>query len=103
VLERNSCREPWSNTTIASLRQAVPVAGRSAEIQLDVFNVLNLLNGAWGRRREAVTGLLEHYGQTAAPGTASKPIFHFADEKSGWTTIVGESAFQLQLAARYRF
>jgi hypothetical protein len=103
ILERNSCREPWSNTTNVSLRQAIPVGGRWAEIQLDVFNVLNLLHGSWGRRREAVTALFEHAGQTTASGTASQPIFRFAGERSGWTTLDSESLFQLQLAARYRF
>lgn len=101
ILERNSCREPWSNTTNASLRQAIPIGGRSAEIQLDVFNVLNLVNASWGRRREALTGLLEHTGQMVA-GTASQPVFRFAGEGPGWTTL-GESQFQLQLAVRYRF
>jgi hypothetical protein len=103
LLERNSCREPWSNTTSVSLRQSIPVGRRSAELQLDVFNVLNLVNASWGRRREAATALFEHAGQTAVPGTASQPIFRFAGEGPGWTTTAGESAFQLQLAARYRF
>jgi hypothetical protein len=103
ILERNSCREPWSNTTNASLRQAVPVGGRSLEIQLDVFNVLNLANAAWGQRRAAATALLEHVGQTTASDAASQPIFRFAGDGPGWTTVAGESAFQLQVAARYRF
>ena len=103
ILERNSCREPWSNTTNASLRQAIPVGGRSVEIQLDVFNVLNLVNADWGRRRGAVTTLLEHVGQTTASGPASQPIFRFAGGGPGWTPVAGESEFQLQVAARYRF
>ena len=103
ILERNSCREPWSNTTNASLRQVIPMRGRAVEIQLDVFNVLNLVNADWGRRRAAVPTLLEHVGQTTAAGTASQPIFRFAGDGPGWTTVAGESEFQLQLAARYRF
>ena len=77
--------------------------GRSVEIQLDVFNVFNLVNAAWGRRRGAVPALLEHFGQTTAAGTAGQPIFRFADDGPGWTTVPGESEFQLQVAARYRF
>jgi hypothetical protein len=103
ILERNSCREPWSNTTIASVRQAIPFAGRAAEVELDVFNVLNLLNGDWGRRREAAPPLLEHVGQTAEPAQTSRPIFRFNTRDPGWTTLPVESAFQLQLALRYRF
>jgi hypothetical protein len=103
ILERNSCREPWSNTTIASIRQAIPFAGRAAEVELDVFNVLNLLNGDWGRRREAAPALLEHVGQTAEPVQTARPIFRFNTSDPGWTTLPVESAFQLQLALRYRF
>jgi hypothetical protein len=65
--------------------------------------VLNLMHDAWGRRREALPALLEHVGQTAASGTASQPIFRFAGDGPGWTTDPEESAFQLQLSARYRF
>jgi hypothetical protein len=106
ILERNSCREPWSNTTNASLRQAIPIGGRSAELRLDVFNVLNLVNASWGRRREAVTGpavigLFEHASQSVT-GALSQPVFRFAGEGPTWATV-GESQFQLQLAARYRF
>jgi hypothetical protein len=103
ILGRNTCREPWSNTTIASLRQSIPAGARSAEIQLDVFNVLNLIKGSWGLRREAAPGLLEHVGQTAGSAATSRPIFRFQEENRSWTTIQGESAFQLQLALRYRF
>jgi hypothetical protein len=103
ILERNSCREPWSNVTIASVRQVIPGAGRAIEVQLDVFNVLNLLNGDWGRRREAAPALLEHVGQTPEPIETSRPIFRFNAGNGGWTTLPVESAFQLQLALRYRF
>ncbi len=103
ILERNSCREPWSNTTILSIRQTIPVAMRAFELQLDVSNVLNLLNAAWGLRREAAPALLEHVGQAADSVASSRPVFRFNDTDVGWTTVPGESAFQLQLAMRYRF
>jgi hypothetical protein len=101
IVRRNSCREPWSNTTVASLRQAIPLGGLQA--QLDVFNVLNLLDARWGLRREAVTGLLQHVGQTADPTPTSHSIFHFDPAAPLWTTAPTESAFQLQLALRYGF
>ena len=103
VLERNSCREPWSNTTIASLRQTIPVAERSMEAQLDVFNVLNLLRSDWGLRREAAPILLQHIGQTAEPVQKSQSVFRFDSTVPQWTSLQPESAFQLQLALRYRF
>ena len=72
-------------------------------MQLDVFNVLNLLNGNWGRRREAEPALLEHVGQTAEPVESAQPIFRFDGTTPHLTTVANESVFQLQLAARYRF
>jgi hypothetical protein len=102
-VERNSCREPWSHTTIASVRQAIPIGARALELELDVFNVLNLLNGGWGRYRVTAPRLLEHVGQTPAPPEASQPIFRFDTSRSDWTTLQTESAFQLQLAVRYRY
>jgi len=102
ILERNSCREPWSNTTIASLRQTVPLGSRALEAQLDIFNVLNVLRSDWGLRREAAPGLLQHVGQTAEPVQTSHSIFRFDTTEPTWTTAA-ESSFQLQLALRYRF
>ena len=102
ILERNSCLEPWSNTTIASFRQVIPVGRRAIEGQLDVFNVLNLLRSSWGLRREAVPVLLQHVGQTAEPVGTSLSIFQYNTTTPRWTTVPGESAFQLQLALRYR-
>jgi hypothetical protein len=103
LMARNSCREPWSNTTIASVRQSVPIGGRSVEGQLDVFNVLNLLKSSWGLRRQAAPLLLEQVGQTAGTVQTSQSIFRFDATAPRWTTVAAESAFQLQIALRYRF
>ena len=102
-MARNSCHEPWSNTTIASVRQSVPIGGRSVEAQLDVFNVLNLLSSSWGLRRQAAPLLLEQVGQTAGTVQTSQSIFSFDATAPRWTTVAAESAFQLQIALRYRF
>ena len=103
ILERNSCREPWSHTTIASVRHTMPVGTRAVEAQLEVSNVLNLLNGRWGRYRVADPRLLEHVGQTTGAAGTTQPIFRFDATRPEWTTVQAESAFQLQFALRYRF
>lgn len=103
VLERNACREPWSHTTVASLRQTIPIGGRGLETVLDVVNVLDLLNDRWGRQRVAVPRLLEHVAQTTGSPAMAQPIFRFDPAHVGWTTLETGSAFQLQLTARYRF
>ena len=76
---------------------------RGVELQVDFFNVLNLLNGNWGRRLEAAPALLEHVGQTAEPVQTARPIFRFDATTPHLTTVATESSFQLQLAVRYRF
>lgn len=103
ILERNSCREPWSNTTIASIRQMIPVGKRRLEAQLDVFNVLNLLNSRWGLRHEAAPALLEHVSQTVGPVQTSQSVFRFDSSAPRWITLPVESTVQLQVALRYRF
>lgn len=103
ILERNSCREPWSSTTIASARYSMPIGTKTMELQADVFNVLNLLNSSWGERREAQLALLEHVGQTSGGVRISRPVFRFDRQQGGWTTSPVESSFQMQLAARYRY
>jgi hypothetical protein len=103
ILEGNSCREPWSHTTVLSVRQEVPAWGHAFEAQLDVFNVLNLLDEDWGLYRVAEPALLEHVGQGAgAPGVAQS-TFRFDTTRAEWTTLPTESAFQLQIALRYSF
>lgn len=103
ILARNSCREPWSSTTIASVRQRLPVAQGAMEVQLDAFNVLNLLNAGWGVRREAVPAVLEQVGAVVDSPDRSRPVFRFDEHGTGWATVPGESSFQLQLSVRYRF
>lgn len=102
ILERNGCRVPWSHTTIAAVRQTVPLGDRALELELDVFNVLNLLND-WGRARVAQPAILEQVAQTPGPPEESVPVFRYDASAPEWTTLDTESAFQLQLAARYRF
>ena len=99
ILARNSCREPWSHTTLASVRQGVRVGRHALGVELDAFNVLNLLRRDWGRYRVASPGLLEHVGHTAA----EQPVFRFDAAAPRWTTLPTESAFQLQAGVRYRF
>jgi len=101
ILASNSCREPWSNTSVVSLRQRIPLAGQGLEAQIDLFNLFNLLNDEWGIRQVAEPGILEHVGQTT--GIASQPVFRFQSSASPWTVVAAESTFQLQVGLRYRF
>ena len=103
IMERNSCREPWAHTTAASLRQTVPIGSQALELQLDVFNLLNLLDRDWGHRRAANPVTLEHVGQTPGASGQPEPVFRFVESAAVWTIDPAESAFQLQFGVRYRF
>jgi hypothetical protein len=73
------------------------------EIELDAFNLLGLLDDGWGRYRMARPRVLEHVGQAADPAGGSQPVFRFDPGFTPWETPAAESAFQLQVAGRYRF
>ena len=72
------------------------------ELELDAFNLLNLLSDGWGRYRLARPRILEQVGQSA-DAAGAQPIFRFDPDFTPWETLPAESAFQLQVAARFRF
>jgi hypothetical protein len=102
-MERNSCREPWTNMTAALVRQQIPLGRRAIEAELQLFNVLDLLHGRWGQIRLARPGLLEHVAHTTGNSASSQPIFRFNATAPEWTLLESASRFQLQVALRYRF
>jgi hypothetical protein len=103
IVERNSCREPPSQTTIAGARHTFRVGSHELEASLDLFNVLNLINSRWGLYRAADPKLLEHVGQTSGTPETAQPVFRFDQNRPQWTILTTESAYQLQVGLRYRF
>ena len=104
ILARNSCIAPWVHSSGLAVRQTLPAfGGHRASVELELFNVLNLLRRDWGLARVPNTSLLRHVGQTAGPATTSQPIFRFDEGWSPYDTDNAESAYQLQLALRYSF
>ena len=108
IMSRNSCRAPWVHITNASVRQTIPVVrGHTVAVQLDVFNVLNLLNKEWGLFRVPNTSpnprLLEHVGQTAGSAATAQPTFRLDRAATRFDSGNVQSAFQLQLGVRYSF
>jgi carboxypeptidase family protein/TonB-dependent receptor-like protein len=102
IVTRNSCRGPWVNTSNASVRQSLQtIRGHNISLQLEVFNLLNLLNSSWGLLRLPNATVLRHMGQTAGPAT--QPTFYFDAAKAGTSTQNLESGYQLQLSLRYSF
>ena len=85
------------------MRQMIPIGSQTVEAQFDVFNLLNLLNREWGRRRLANSVLLEHVGQELEEAGQSEPVFRFVESDTDGFIDPEESAFQLQFGLRYRF
>ena len=103
IVGRNSCREPWAHTTAASVRQVLPIGSQNLEAQADVFNLLNLFDANWGRRKLANPAVLEHVGQTSTLAGEPEPVFTLVESATEWITDPAESAFQLQFGLRYGF
>ena len=86
------------------MRQSVPaLAGHEATVELEVFNLLNLIRRDWGLYRVPNTFLLRQVGQTTGTVATSQPVFVFDPSLQPNSTANAESAYQLQLALRYRF
>lgn len=53
ILPRNALREPWVNQLDLRITQSLPslIDGHSFDLTLDVQNVFNLINSAWGLQR----------------------------------------------------
>jgi hypothetical protein len=104
ILTRNSCVGPWVHSSSAAVRQSLPArAGHEATVELEVFNLLNLIRRDWGLYRVPNTFLLRHVGQTPGTLATSQPVFTFDPNWQPNSTANVESAYQLQLALRYRF
>ncbi|MDE2762818.1 MAG: hypothetical protein OXQ94_11835, partial [Gemmatimonadota bacterium] len=48
ILARNTCETPWSHRLDLRLSQTVEALGVSADVTLDMMNVLNFLDPSWG-------------------------------------------------------
>jgi outer membrane receptor protein involved in Fe transport len=116
IMERNSCRNPWSRFLDMRLAKIIPtLSGQSLQVTADVFNFLNLLDRDWGVNRET-SGFEEANVLTVATsgatydtrGTATQ-----ADDRPRYSiptvfpfqkrAIVGSSRWRIQLGGKYIF
>jgi hypothetical protein len=89
------------NTSNLSLRQSLPlIGGHAATVQLEVFNVLNLINKQWGLVESPNIWILQYAGQTKGPSAQSMFTFNAANTHN---FLNADSAYQLQLSVRYSF
>jgi hypothetical protein len=111
LLQRGACRNPWQDLVNLRLGWTSPPlhrGGHRLEVQLDVFNLMNLIDGDWGLFRQA-TGAESHgaaflraVGHDAA---RNRPIYSFAAPANVVTTVFSPtlSRWRIQLGARYSF
>ena len=111
IMSRNSCRSPWMNLTNLAVRQMLPSGpGQAFALELQVFNLLNLLDSRWGRV-QLPTGatptttnqvaLLSQIGETAGPD--AQPVYRFDPAMSRYSFENFDTYYQIQLAVRYNF
>lgn len=120
IMERNSCRLPFSNQWDVTLRQVIPtVAQQRLAVTLDIFNFGNVLNKNWGKQRvNPLSGfnnisLLTRTGASSADPATAVPIvtynaLTFDPTRSGQPQAYQAGNFvsnfwRMQLAARYSF
>jgi hypothetical protein len=110
-MARNSCRNPAFTTLDTRLSWAVPFSRRPLEIDIDVFNLANLLHRRWGLVREtsageAKTGLVSLVGWDAAN---NRPRYTLATSGGAYLVparrqvLTDLSRWRMQLGARLHF
>lgn len=102
IMARNSCRGPWVHTSNASIRQSLQtVQSHDLSLQLELFNLLNLLNAHWGLMKIPNPWILTQARQSRS--TPTQPVFSFDAASAAASTQNLESGYQLQLSLRYSF
>jgi len=95
---RNTCRNPWTSFINFRLSKVFPtISGQAFEVNLDIFNLPNLLSSSWGVIHSTTGGfenmaLLQQVGYSSALGRGIYTIVK--------STIAGTNA--IQLSTRYR-
>lgn len=102
IMQRNTCRTPWTRRLDVDFRQALPtIAGQNLLLQLDIFNFLNLLNRNWGT---------QDLGSSNSPSILSRASFSNGDGVYRFTPTFNQfstqnvaSNYALQLQLKYTF
>jgi outer membrane receptor for ferrienterochelin and colicin len=108
VLERNSCRAPWSNRFDVRVAQNLNTLGQGAQITLDILNFGNLINNRWGRSQfvsnQADNLLSMSGGNSPPPPVNGRRVYNqFTRRTDQFTTSNLDSRYQIQLGLRYSF
>jgi Carboxypeptidase regulatory-like domain len=113
IMQRNSCRTPWTKSVNLSARQSIPtLSGHNLILQLDVFNFLNLLNKNWGSQLFGSsnspsfvtrrTWVQPTVGQPLKLASGAQGVFNFTPFQQ-FSTTNASSNYALQLQLKYTF
>lgn len=108
VIERNTCRAPWTNRFDFRVAQNISaIRGQGAQITLDILNVGNLLNNRWGRSEfvsNQADNLLTLATANSGPDAAGHRLYQqFLPRTERFTISNLDSRYQIQLGVRYSF
>ncbi len=110
ILARNTSRAPWQNQMDFRYAVTIPTGGKTrAEVTLDIFNFLNLLNKNWGWQYWAdFPGLAKTIGYGGIDTATGKMRYNLSSITA--STFQGtfvrddlKSRWAAQLGARFRF
>jgi len=111
IAARNGARAPWSERIDLRMSKSISTTrGQAAEIGIDVFNVANLLNRAWGAQYTLPVGISNQNPvvqripllNVVGFNQATRQYVYTVNENFGVLQKSG-NPYQIQLAARYRF
>jgi hypothetical protein len=98
IMGRNTCRNPWVNSTSARIARTFDLGGHRLELTLDAFNLLHLLKNDWGQVWAHDDRLLQLVGYDSGRSRGVYEVmdtFAYLDEAA--------TRWRLQLGARYEF
>lgn len=93
-------RGPWINELDLRIAQEVPLPFGKIEVFADMQNLLNFLNGNWGRversefAQQGIVGLVRDSQGRNVYTSLNDPSFRFQDAQSVW---------RLQIGVKYKF
>lgn len=103
IMDRNTCRTPWSKRLDMNVRQSLPTLnGQNFILQLDIFNALNLLNKSWGAQDIGSSNSPQLLSRRTFNG--KEGVFNFNNAvNTQFNTLNVGSNYTLQLQLKYTF
>ncbi len=118
IMERNSCRSPWSNSVDLRVVQGIRGGPGNLKLELNIFNFSNLLNSDWGLQQAAPNNTVTILDLDGRVNNDRNAAMEFAYDLVGfarkdangtlrarrpYNTFNLSSRYQVQLGLRYAF